>query len=168
MGPMTRGRELIMRWEEMNAFSPLMRSHEGNQPARSVQFDADDELLDHLAHCVRMHTALKPYLRQLMREEAEHGTPVMRPLFYHYDEPRAFTEKYEYLLGRDVLAAPVIVEGAAVREVYLPEDRWVHLFTGREYGGGTHEVPAPIGQPPVFVRRDAAGFDLLMKAADLM
>lgn len=168
MGPMTRGRELIMRWEEMNAFSPLMRSHEGNQPARSVQFDADDELLDHLAHCVRMHTALKPYLRQLMREEAEHGTPVMRPLFYHYNELRAFTEKYEYLLGRDVLAAPVIVEGAAVREVYLPEDRWVHLFTGREYGGGTHEVPAPIGQPPVFVRRDAAGFDLLMKAADLM
>ena len=59
---MTRSKQLLMRWEEMNAFSPLLRLHEGNQPSRNVQFDGDEELLAHLAKMSRIHAALKPYL----------------------------------------------------------------------------------------------------------
>lgn len=154
---MTRGKELFMRWAEMSVFSPMMRSHEGNQPTRSIQFDADAEMLDHLAECVQRHLELKPYLQECLREEAEHGVPVMRPLFYHYDEPDAYTEGYEYLLGRDILVAPVITEGARVREVYLPEDTWIHLPTGRVYHGGHYTVEAPLGEPPVFFRKTRHG-----------
>ena len=82
----------------------------------------------------------------------------------HYDEEAAYTEKTEYLLGRDILAAPVLKKGALSRSVYLPEDSWTHMFTGREYGGGTHLVEAPIGLPPVFIRTDSARFAELMKA----
>ena len=156
MQQMTRGKELLMRWEEMNIFSPLMRTHEGNQPSRSIQFDADEELLSHLARCVRTHVHLKSYLKEAVQEEAEKGIPVMRPLFYHYDEPQAYTEKFEYLLGRHLLVAPVIREGETKRVVYLPQDEWIHLLDGKEYHGGVFEVDAPIGQPPVFVRRSAA------------
>ena len=109
-----------------------------------------------------MHAALKPYLKKLVKENAEKAVPVMRPLFYHYDEPDAYTEKTEYLLGRDVLVAPIIKEGAGSREVYLPEDNWVHIFTGRQYFGGTHQVDAPIGMPPVFVRKNSPDYELLM------
>ena len=149
---MTRGKELFMRWAEMCVFSPMMRTHEGNQPTRSIQFDGDEEMLDHLAECVRRHLELKPYLQECLREEAECGVPVMRPLFYHYDEPEAYTESYEYLLGRDILVAPVIAKGARTREVYLPEDTWIHLPTGREYRGGHYTLEAPLGEPPVFRR----------------
>ena len=152
-----------MRWEEMNAFSPLMRFHEGNQPSRSVQFDADGELLAHLGHCARMHRALGPYLQSLMEEEEAAGTPVMRPLFYHYDEERAYTESEEYLLGRDLLVAPVIREKETERTVYLPEDTWVHLFTGRAYQGGIVKIAAPFGEPPVFVRKDSPHLSDLME-----
>ena len=155
MQQMTREKELLMRWEEMNAFSPLMRSHEGNQPSRNVQFDADGELLDHLSRCAGWFKALKPYLRECMHEEESAGTPVIRPLFYHYDEPEAYTEGYEYLLGRDILVAPVLEKGAAERLVYLPEDEWTHLFTGQDYEGGYYKVYAPAGMPPVFIRKDA-------------
>ena len=158
---MTRSRELLMRWEEMNVFSPLMRGHEGNQPDRNIQFDADSELLDHLAHCARIHVHLKPYLKELIREEAASGTPVMRPLFYHYDEPSAYTEKYESLLGRDLLVAPVVEKGAIDRQVYLPNDNWIHLFTGQKFNGGIVRIEAPIGQPPVFIRENSPYFDLL-------
>ena len=163
MQQMTRGKELLMRWEEMNAFSPLMRFHEGNQPSRSVQFDADGELLAHLGHCARMHRALGPYLQSLMEEEEAAGTPVMRPLFYHYDEERAYTESEEYLLGRDLLVAPVIREKETERTVYLPEDTWVHLFTGRAYQGGIVKIAAPFGEPPVFVRKDSPHLSDLME-----
>ena len=162
IGPMTRGRELLMRWEEMNAFSPLMRSHEGNQPSRSVQFDADTQLLEHLARCVQLHVALKPYLTALERENTEKGIPVIRPLFYYYPEDWTWTEKFTYLLGRDLLVAPVITEGAKTRTVMLPKDRWVHLWSKKEFAGGLVTVDAPLGQIPVFIRRESAWYDLLM------
>ena len=157
-----RSKELLLRWEEMNAFSPLMRFHEGNQPVNDVQFDADGELLAQLARTSAWHAALGPYLRSLVAEAERGGTPVMRPVFYHYDEPSAYTEKTEYLLGRDMLVAPVLKEGAASRRVYLPEDTWAHLFTGEEYGGGTFDIGAPVGRPSVFVRKHSAWFDTLI------
>ncbi len=166
---MTRSRELLMRWEEMNAFSPLFRSHEGNQPGRNVQFDDDEELLAQLARTSRMHAALKPYLKELVKENAEKGVPVMRPLFYHYADKLAFTEKTEYLLGRDILVAPVLKQGAVSRNVYLPkeEEGWTHLFSGKQYPGGDfYGLEAPIGQPPVFIRGSLSRFPGLAEAAE--
>ena len=165
---MKRSKELLMRWEEMNAFSPLMRSHEGNQPVNNVQFADDAELLAQLARTTKMHAALKPYLKKCVAENAERGIPVMRPVFYHYDEPEAYKESTEYLLGRDILVAPVLKEGAVSRTVYLPKDNWVNIFTGQQYYGGTVEVKAPIGQPPVFVRKDSPGYkEILAIAGDI-
>lgn len=159
---MKRSKELLLRWEEMNVFSPLLRLHEGNQPVNNVQFDSDEELLSHLAKCTKMHVALKEYLMDCARKTHESGTPVMRPLFYHYDEDLAYTEKTEYLLGRDILVAPVYKEGATSRECYLPKDKWVHLFSKEEYDGGNITVKAPIGQPPIFIRKDSEWFEQLM------
>lgn len=162
---MRRSKELLLRWEEMNVFSPLFRTHEGNQPVNNVQFDDDEELLAQLAKCGRMHVALKDYLKGLVAEEISDGTPVMRPLFYHYDEAEAYTEKTEYLLGRDHLVAPVYEEGAKSRTIYLPSDGWVDIFDGKEYAGGHMIVEAPIGKPPVFVRKDSKDYEALMQVA---
>ena len=158
---MRRTKELLLRWEEMNIFTPLYRSHEGNQPVNNVQFDADEELLAHLARCTQLHAALKPYLQAAVQENADESIPVMRPLFYHYDEPACYTEKTEYLLGRDLLVAPVLEQRAGSRKCLLPEDHWVHIFTGKAYEGGTVTVDAPIGMPPVFVRESALENPLL-------
>lgn len=157
-----RSKELLMRWEEMNVFSPLFRSHEGNQPVNDVQFDDDEELLKHLALTSKMHASLGEYISACVYGTTVQAIPVMRPLFYHYDEEKAYVEKSEYLLGRDILVAPVLKEKATSRKVYLPEDSWVHLFTEKEYGGGTFDIDAPIGQPPVFIRKGSTWFDKLM------
>ncbi len=164
---MRRSKELLMRWEEMNVFSPLFRTHEGNQPVNDAQFDDDEELLAQMARCSKMHGNLKGYLKECVKEQERAGTPVMRPLFYHYDEVPAYEEMTEYLLGRDILVAPVIEEGAEERQCYLPKDVWVHLFTGKEYQGGNVAVKAPIGQPPVFIRRGSKDFEILSKIAEV-
>ena len=162
---LARDKELLLRWEEMNAFSPLYRFHEGNQPAMNVQFDADEELYNQLEKFTNTHVRLKGYIKELVDENVNKGTPVMRPLFYHYDEPRAYTESLEYLLGRDILVAPVIDKGETTKTVYLPEDEWVHLYSGKEFDGGMVIVGAPIGEPPVFIRKDSERFNELMSLA---
>jgi len=147
-----RSPELMLRWAEMNAFSPVFRSHEGIRPDNNAQFDAP-EVIEGYARMSRIHAALKPYLLGLDRENHSRGVPVTRPLFFYYGGEEDYTQPYEYLLGRDILVAPVLEEGRTDWEVYLPQDDWVHLWTGKAYSGGRHAVPAPVGLPPVFYRR---------------
>ena len=92
---------------------------------------------------------------------------MMRPLFYHYEEEPAFREKTEYLLGRDILVAPILQQGAASRRVWLPEDRWVHLFTEEEYEGGSYDIEAPVGTPPVFIRKDSSYMEIAKQIREI-
>lgn len=160
---MRRNPELFMRWAEMNAFSPLMRSHEGSNPDLNAQFDANEQVLVHHAKFSRIHRALKPYLIDMAALNAERGIPVTRPLFYHYDGERERKESTEYLLGRDLLVAPIIREGAKSREVYFPDDRWISIWNGKEYGRGCAEIDAPIGTVPVFYRKNSEYSEIFEK-----
>lgn len=154
-----RSEELFMRWCEMNAFSPLLRGHEGLNPDLNAQFDASEAVLSHGAKFSNIYKNLKPYLKDAVKYNSEKGVGAVRPLFFYYDEERAFTECYEYLLGRDILVAPVIRPKAKTRKVYLPHDNWIHLWSGREYGGGEYEVSAPLGEIPVFIRKSSSFAD---------
>lgn len=105
---MKRSKELLLRWCDFSAFTPMMRTHEGNRPGDNWQFDGDAETIAHFARMTTIFTTLKPYIKQAVAQNARTGLPVMRPLFLHYeDEPRAYTLKYQYLFGRDLLVAPV-------------------------------------------------------------
>ncbi len=157
-----RSEELQMRWREMNAFSPMLRGHEGLNPDLNAQFDASKEVLSHAAKYSKIHKALKPYLKELCKYNTEKSVGMVRPLFFYYDEEKAYTECYEYLLGRDILVAPVIRPDAQSRNVYLPEDNWIHLWSGKEYKGGEINVDAPVGEIPVFIRKDSKFKDEFM------
>ena len=148
-----RSEELMLRWCELAAFAPVMRSHEGNRPDDNLQYDSTPELLACFARWSRVHAALAPYVRHLCDEAAALGLPVQRPLFLHYpDDPALWTVQDQFLYGADMMVAPVIEEGAVSRQVVLPGDMpWRHLWSGKVYQPGTHTVPAPIGEPPVFV-----------------
>ncbi len=158
----TRTKEVFLRWAEMAAFTPVMRTHEGNRPETNFQFYDDEDCMQRLARLLHVYTELKPLLKSLVAENAQRGIPVQRPLFLHYgDDPRCLTEQFEYLLGPDVLVAPVWQEAQSVREVYLPEGDWVHLWTGEHFGKGDHTVPAPLGDTPVFYQSNSPWASLM-------
>jgi len=150
-----RTKELFLRWAEMAVFTPVMRTHEGNRPEENFQYYEDEETMEALARLVDIYTELAPYTKALVKENADQGMPVQRPLFMHYDDDEAYDIQYEYLYGRDLLVAPVYLDDKEDWEVYLPEDRWIHLWSGTEYGGGNNKVKAPIGYPPVFYRKES-------------
>lgn len=157
-----RTKELFLRWAEMAAFTPFMRTHECNRPETNFQYYDDEDCMERLARLVKIYTALAPVLKTLVKENAEKGIPVQRPLFLHNEEDEAcYSIQFEYLLGPDILVAPVWKEAQEEWEVYLPEGGWIHLWSGTAYGKGTHTVPAPIGQPPVFYKKTSKWADLM-------
>ncbi|MBV8914278.1 MAG: alpha-glucosidase, partial [Acetobacteraceae bacterium] len=150
--------ELLMRWSEMAAFTPVMRTHEGNRPRDNLQIDEDPAVLAHFARMTRIWSHLAPYLRRQVAQAGAAGLPVQRPLFLHFEQdPRTCAIQDAYLYGPDVLVAPVYAKGAVEWQTYLPSGgEWVHLWSGASFGGGqTVRVPAPLGSPPVFFRADS-------------
>ncbi len=159
---LVRSEELIMRWAEMAAFTPVMRTHEGNRPDDNLQVDSNPALLAHFAAMSRVHAALAPYVKSLIAEAGATGLPLQRPLFLHYPaDPQSFEIQDQYLYGADLLVAPVIEAGASARAVFLPGDApWVHIWTGKGYLPGQHIIDAPFGAPPAFARADSSFADL--------
>ncbi len=151
---MKRTKELLLRWCEMGAFTPFMRTHEGNRPYDNVQFDSDEEIIDFFRRMTTIYTTITPYIKEVVKEAEETGIPVQRPLFMHYeDDEETYDIQYQYLLGSDILVAPVYKENITNWNVYLPKDIWIHAFTGEEYTQGEHIISTPIGTPPVFYRK---------------
>jgi alpha-glucosidase len=162
--------ELIMRWSEMAAFTPVMRSHEGNRPDENLQIDGDDRVLAHFVRMTRIHKALVPYVAGLCDEAAATGLPLQRPLFLHFEEDAdCHGVETAYLYGPDLLVAPVIAAGVERWPVYLPAGAdWVHLWTHeRHRGGAMVEAAAPFGRPPVFWRAGSAHEALFAGLASL-
>ena len=151
-----RTEELMQRWYELGAFTPVMRTHEGNRPDDNLQIDSTPELLAGFVRWSRVHAALAPWVRHLCDEATATGLPAQRALFLHYpDDRNTFTIQDQYLYGADLMVAPVIEEAAVTRAVYLPgydATEWVHVWTGARFAPGRHDIDAPIGSPPVFWR----------------
>ena len=149
-----RTKEMFMRWTEASVFTMTMRTHESIKPYDNLQFDYDDETLEHFAKMVDIHVVLKPYLVSLSEEYQKDGIPPIRGCFLHYEtDPELRNLKYQYLLGSELLIAPVINPDIKEWKVYFPDDIWVHAWSGKEYLKGWHNVNAPIGKPPFFYRK---------------
>jgi len=151
-----RTTELMLRWYELGAFSPVMRTHEGNRPDDNCQIDSTPDLIAGFVRWSRVHASFAPYAAHLVAEAQASGLPAQRALFLHYpDDRETFPIQDQFLYGADLMVAPVIEAGAVMRKVYLPDETWRHVWSGTDYAPGWHDVPAPIGQPPVFFRPES-------------
>jgi len=79
-----------------------------------------------------------------VRECTKTGMPVMRALWLNYpDDPKAVACSDQYLLGRNLLVAPVVEPGATSRRIYLPRGDWYDFWTGERVAGG-REINRPV------------------------
>jgi alpha-glucosidase len=169
-----RSQELLMRWMELAAFTTVYRTHEGNRPEDNAQFYSNAETLGQFTRLAKVYQAWEFYRRELVNEAAQTGLPVARAMFIQYPEDPRFWENdcRQFMVGSELLAAPVLDKGAKTVKVKLPAGRWVHVWTGEVYdGGGTVEVAAPMGSPAVFYLEGSAvgeAFVENLRAAGLM
>ncbi len=154
----TRGSALFRRWVELNAFTPLLRMHSTNQPEVNHQWDTDVETTAHLVEMAGIFAGLAEYRADLMAESETRGWPLVRPLFFHYpDDETAWTIEDQFMLGPDLVMAPILAPDSVERTLYLPDGAWVHGPTGDVYRGPAWvTVSAPMGMPAVFGRKGSA------------
>ena len=156
IGHRYRSKELMQRWTELNAFTTIFRTHEGNRPEANHQFNTDEETLDHFARFANIYKAWGGYRKQLVKEAAQKGYPVVRHPWVHYPNDAAVRLlDYQFMVGADFMVAPVLDPETSSVDVYLPKGNWTHLFTGGVYRhtqGKSITVAAPIGTPAVFYK----------------
>ena len=159
-----RSKELLLRWTEMSAFTTILRTHEGNRPEVNHQIYSDTETLEHFSRLAKVYAAWQPYREQLVEEASETGLPVVRHPFIHYwRDPEVYGLKQQFMVGSELMVAPVVDPGRRTVTIYLPAGRWVHLWSGKTHGSTTaglyETVSAPIGEPAVFYKEGSAAGD---------
>ncbi|NUT37214.1 MAG: glycoside hydrolase family 31 protein [Hamadaea sp.] len=162
-------REVLIRWFQYGTFSPIMRLHGEREPHQTFStaitggpnevWSYGDEAYAILRDHLLLRERLRPYVRTLSEEANRTGAPPMRPLFFDFPaDQQAWLVDDQFLLGPDVLVAPVYEAGRRSRRVYLPSGtRWRDAYTAELFEGGTTlDADAPLEHLPVFIREGAA------------
>ena len=140
--------ELMIRWTQLNALLPAMQFS-------LAPWEYGETCNIICRRYATLHLEFAPRILELANESARTGTPIIRPLWWlDPTDERALTCDDQFLLGEDILAAPVVRPGQRSREIYLPPGVWRDYWTGEQYPGPDvlTEFPAPLEMLPIFER----------------
>ena len=164
-------RELLIRWFQWGCYCPVMRLHGDRRPGENVYRKDGTETLSSggnnevwsfgeqaypiLKKYMLRREELRGYVRSLMQQAHENGTPLLRAMFYEFpSDPACCDMKDQYMFGEKYLVAPVMQPGTRSRSVYFPKGcSWKNVDTSEVVSGGQRmEVDAPLERIPVFER----------------
>lgn len=139
--------ELFVRMAQCSALFPMM------QFSWAPWDDLGDDDLALVRDAAKLHKSMADEIVSLVSDARRNGEPIVRSLEYA-DPGKGFESvSDEFLLGNDILVAPVLTKGAAVRTVVFPEGKWVSQTDGKTYSGKA-EVDAPRSVLPWFRRAE--------------
>ncbi len=146
-------KETFTRWFQHTALMPVMQIGTGSS---DVAWElGDDEMLGWYREATRLHLRLFPYVWSELQAIGHGGRPLVRPLGLAHPELGVHPSDV-YLLGDDLLVAPVIEPGATTRTLTVPPGRWIDWFDGSEVDGGADgreiTVDAPLSKLPLWLR----------------
>lgn len=150
--------DLALRWLEFGLLTPLMRNHSA-VGTRTQEYYRFPEVLPAVRNMIRLRYALLPYLYSEFMKAALENTSYFRPLAFDYpDDPDAREVEDQLLLGEGLMAAPVYVQNAHGRHVYLPEPmkllrlRAVDDYDEEILPAGHHYIRCALDEVLLFLR----------------
>lgn len=147
--------ELYTRWLQAAALTPFLRSHSVGWVGNKEPWEFGEEFTKINRASVELRYQFLPYLYTLFREHERTGDPVMRPLWYEFPNDKlTYLINDQYMVGSDILVAPVVKDGMRTRGIYLPTGaEWIDWWTGEKYESGkTHYLQTPLNRLPLFIR----------------
>ena len=150
--------DLALRWLEFGLLTPLMRNHSA-VGTRMQEYYRFPEVLPAVRNMIRLRYALLPYLYSEFMKAALENTSYFRPLAFDYpDDPDVREVEDQLLLGEGLMAAPVYVQNAHGRHVYLPEPmkllrlRAVDDYDEEILPAGHHYIRCALDEVLLFLR----------------
>ncbi|XP_017491102.1 PREDICTED: uncharacterized family 31 glucosidase KIAA1161-like [Rhagoletis zephyria] len=139
--------ELYIRWVQANAFLPSLQFSIPPWAYKASTVNITKKFVD-------LHVEHADTIIQLAKEAISHGTPIIRPMWYaEPDDHRTFKIGDQYMLGEDIVVAPVLEKGQVERQVYLPSGTWLDA-SGKSFTGPAEiKVSAPLEVLPWFKRK---------------
>lgn len=149
-------KELLARWVWLGSVTPLFRNHSAMGTRRQEPWCYDEEMIDIYRKAVNFRYRIIPYIYDLFYEAEKTGIPVARPLVLEYENDiNTYELNDELMLGKYLIASPIVTQGAKKKMVYLPEGNWYNYFTKEKYNAGYHIVDAPLDSMPIFIKEGA-------------
>lgn len=153
--------ELFARWVQAGCLNPRMVMNSW-KAGNAVNLPwMHPEVTGIVRSAIELRYRLLPYLWRLFERAASHHEPIIRPTFYDFpDDAQCLQDSDDFMLGPDLLVAPVVEPGQRERQVWLPPlldgKRWFDFHRREAYASGAfHTVPAPLELLPLFVRQGA-------------
>jgi len=147
--------ELLTKWIEVGAFTPLFRDHAAKGTRPHEPWVDGPEQTDIRRHYIEERYRLMPYIYALADKTARTGLPVMRPVFLEFPRQPEDGNLAAFMLGPDLLIAPPRNgESLDPFDVTLPGGGWFDYWTGKPTAAVVHETPS-LARLPVFVRPGA-------------
>ena len=147
--------ELMTRWFEVAAFTPIFRDHSTKDSPRAEPWVDGPEQLAIRKRYVEERYRLLPYIYALAEQNSRTGDPLMRPLFYDYPDAigGGCDQSMSFTLGRDLLiAGPPKPESPAPFDICLPKGGWYDYWTGAPVAAAKLTQTPKLDTLPVFVR----------------
>jgi alpha-glucosidase (family GH31 glycosyl hydrolase) len=156
--------ELYLRATAVSAFLPIMQYHSEFNHHRTPSRDrtpwniaeqtADATVVPVFRRYAHLRERLIPYLSEQAARTIATGWPLLRSVcLTNPHDLHAWSHPYDFLLGDDLLVAPVVEPGARERIAYLPPGDWIDVWSGTPItGGATVTVATPLEDIPVWCR----------------
>jgi alpha-glucosidase len=149
--------ELLVRSYQISFLAPFCRNHKvidgyDQEPWRFGKYYEDI-----IRKYLKLRYRLLPFLYTTLEEAHRTGVPLFRPLVLNYqDDANTYNLDDEFMIGNDLLVAPIVKPDLTQRLVYLPKGVWYNYWTNKKYEGGSMiRVEAPLETVPLFVRGGA-------------
>jgi alpha-glucosidase len=151
----TPSAELYLRWFQMATFLPFFRTHSAHTTAPREPWVFGEPFTSIIRNYLRLRYQLMPYLYSLAWEISQNGHPFVRPLFWNAPEQAALRQiDDEFMLGENLLIAPLLEEGQSRRTVSLPPGCWSSLWDEQVYSGpGEVQIECGLKNIPILVRQ---------------
>lgn len=149
--------ELLVRSYEISFLAPFCRNHKQIDGYDQEPWRFGKYYEDIIRKYLKLRYRLLPFLYTTLEEAHQTGVPVFRPLVLNYqDDANVYNLDDEFMIGNDLLVAPVLKPDVVERLVYLPKGSWYDYWTNKKYEGGTMiRAAAPLELVPLFVRGGA-------------
>lgn len=146
--------ELLIRWTQMGAFLPFFRNHSSIGIRRQEPWTFSERAEEITKKFIRLRYQFIRFIYSEVYKSHKNGTPVMKPLVLEYeDDKKTYSIHDQFLLGSNVMVAPILRPGETARKVYLPKGTWFNFFTNEKYEGNQNIIAeAKLDQIPVFVK----------------